>query len=56
MATEQQGGKGKVYQLRLTPEQRETLRTITGRDGEAIQLTAEELEERITPGKADGMV
>ncbi len=44
---------GKVYKLRLTPEQQATLRELTGREGEAIQLTAQELEERICPGGKD---
>jgi hypothetical protein len=49
MATERQSGGDKVYRLKLTPEQQAALREITGRDGEAIELTAQELEERIAP-------
>jgi hypothetical protein len=33
----------------LTPAQREATRMATGRDAEAIELTVEELEERIAP-------
>jgi hypothetical protein len=35
--------------IHLTPEQKEQLRRATGRDGEAIELRVEELEERIAP-------
>lgn len=57
MATEKQADRSKVYHLKLTPEQQETLREITGREGDAIQLTAQELEERIAPlkVKSDGL-
>jgi len=40
----------KTYQLKLTPRQQEELRELTGKTGEALQLTIEELEERILPG------
>lgn len=33
----------------LTPAQQETARKATGRDAEAIELTVQELEERIAP-------
>jgi hypothetical protein len=41
-----------TYQLKLTPRQQEELRELTGKTGEALELTLEELEERITPGFA----
>jgi hypothetical protein len=46
MTTEQ----GKTYQLRLTPQQQAEVLELTGKTGEALQLTVEELEERILPG------
>ncbi len=42
--------KGKqVIQIKLTPEQKEQVRQQTGKDAEAIELAAQELEERIAP-------
>lgn len=35
--------------LQLTKEQRALVRSAIGRDGEAIELRVEELEERIAP-------
>ena len=35
--------------INLTPEQREMVRKATGKNAEAIELTAQELEERIAP-------
>ena len=35
--------------IELTPEQRETLRQKTGKEAAAIELSVEELEERIAP-------
>ncbi len=46
MATTQ--GKEPVH-IKLTPEQREQVRQATGKNAEAIELTAQELEERIAP-------
>jgi hypothetical protein len=40
--------KGKV-RIELTPEQRAKVRNATGKDAEAVELSVEELEERITP-------
>ena len=37
--------------IRLTPEQQKQVRDATGKDAEAVELTAEELEERIAPMK-----
>ena len=36
-------------QIKLTPEQREAVKKATGKTAEAIELTAQELEERIAP-------
>jgi hypothetical protein len=41
---------GKVYELKLTPKQKEEIRELTGKDAESVSLTVEELEERIAPG------
>jgi hypothetical protein len=38
-----------VVRIRLTDEQQDLLKRATGRDCEAIELTIEELEERIAP-------
>jgi hypothetical protein len=38
-----------VISLRLTKEQKAIVRGAIGRDGEALELQVEELEERITP-------
>jgi len=40
-----------VVRIRLTPAQREMILKITGRQAEALELTVEELEERIAPMK-----
>jgi hypothetical protein len=42
--------KNKVYQLKLTPQQRAEVQELTGKNAEALELTVEELEERIAPG------
>jgi hypothetical protein len=38
-----------VVRIALTPEQKSQVKHATGRGGEAIELTIEELEERIAP-------
>lgn len=38
--------------LVLTPEQRDQVRQATNKDAEALELSADELEERIAPMKA----
>lgn len=43
------GDAREPVRIRLTPEQRAALRQATGRDGEEIELTVMELEERIAP-------
>jgi hypothetical protein len=45
---------GKRVSLKLTPEQQQAVKTLTGRDAEAIELGVEELEERIAPARAQG--
>jgi len=35
--------------LDLTPEQKAKIREATGKDAEAVELSVEELEERIAP-------
>ena len=37
------------FRIVLSPEQREEIRKVTGKDADVIELTVEELEERITP-------
>ena len=39
----------KKFRIELTNEQKEELKKVTGKDAEALELTAEELEERIAP-------
>ena len=36
--------------LKLTPEQQEAIKRAVGKDTDALELTVEELEERIAPG------
>ena len=40
--------KGPV-RIELTPEQKAKVRNATGKDAEAVELSVEELEERIAP-------
>ena len=37
--------------IELTPEQKAKVRSTTGKDAEAVELSVEELEERIAPRK-----
>jgi hypothetical protein len=39
----------------LTADQRNLIRTVTGKDTETLELTGEELEERIAPAKLPGL-
>jgi hypothetical protein len=39
------------FRMTLTPEQKEQIRRVTGKEAEAIELSVEELEERIAPMK-----
>ena len=41
----------KHLRITLTPEQRAQVEKATGKTAEAIELSAEELEQRIAPGK-----
>ena len=41
--------KSNSVRITLTPEQRAMVRQATNKDAEAIELTLEELEERIAP-------
>jgi hypothetical protein len=36
-------------QIKLTPEQREAVRQATGKTADSIEMTVQELEERIAP-------
>lgn len=41
-----------TFRMTLTPEQKDQVRKATGKDAEVIELSVEELEERIAPAKA----
>lgn len=43
------------FRITLTPEQKEHVRNATGRDADAVELSMEELEERISPMTAGGL-
>jgi uncharacterized small protein (DUF1192 family) len=43
-----------TFRLTLTPEQKEQVRTATGKETDAVELSIEELEERIAPMTARG--
>ena len=44
--------KGKEqFRINLTPEQKTQVRTATGKEAEAVELSVEELEERIAPAQ-----
>jgi hypothetical protein len=38
-----------TFRMTLTEEQKEQIRRATGKDAESIELSVEELEERIAP-------
>ena len=40
-----------IVRINLTPEQKDLVKKQTGKDAEAFELTASELEERIAPLK-----
>jgi hypothetical protein len=42
-------GKKAVIRLELTEAQKQEIRKATGKKAEALELTAEELEDRIAP-------
>ncbi len=37
--------------IELTPDQKATIRSATGKDAESLELTVSELEERIAPSE-----
>ncbi len=39
------------FRIELTPEQKNQVRHATGKDAEAVELSVEELEERIAPAR-----
>jgi hypothetical protein len=39
------------FRIELTPEQKAKVRAATGKEADAVELTVEELEERIAPIK-----
>lgn len=39
--------------IKLTAEQREMVRKATGKNADALELSAQELEERIAPSQVD---
>ncbi|MFL5518645.1 MAG: hypothetical protein ACJ8DJ_21015 [Gemmatimonadales bacterium] len=39
------------FRIELTPEQKAQIHSATGKDAEAVELSVEELEERIAPRK-----
>jgi uncharacterized small protein (DUF1192 family) len=43
--------KGETFRLTLTEEQKKAVRNATGKNAEALELSVEELEERIAPAK-----
>lgn len=40
-----------TFRIDLTPEQKATIRSATGKDAESVELSVEELEARIAPSK-----
>jgi uncharacterized small protein (DUF1192 family) len=38
-----------TFRMKLTPEQKDEVRKVTGKDADVIELSVEELEERIAP-------
>ena len=44
--------KNEPVRLKLTPEQQDEIRRATGKSAEFLELSAQELEERISPMKA----
>ena len=39
------------FRIQLTPEQKSQVKNATGKEAEAVELSVEELEERIAPMK-----
>ncbi len=42
-------GPGKRISIKLSPEQQKQVKQATGKNAEALELTVEELEQRIAP-------
>ena len=42
-------GTKEPVRIKLTPDQQEMVRKATGKNAEALELTVQELEERIAP-------
>jgi uncharacterized small protein (DUF1192 family) len=42
------------FRIKLTPEQKAQVRSATGKDAESVELSVEELEERIAPTTVSG--
>ena len=38
-----------IVRIELTPEQKQLLKQETGKEGDTVELTVKELEERIAP-------
>ena len=47
--------EGSQVRITLTPEQRAMVKNATGKDAEWLELSVQELEERIAPGKVGGL-
>jgi uncharacterized small protein (DUF1192 family) len=45
-----------TIRITLTPEQKEEVRKATGKDATAVELSIEELEERIAPMTRIGLI
>ncbi len=43
--------KKESVRIELTEDQKRQIREATGKDARAIELTVEELEERVSPGR-----
>ena len=39
------------FRIDLTPDQKDAIRKATGKDADAVELSVDELEERIAPTK-----
>ena len=43
-------GTNEPIRIKLTPEQQDVVKKATGKNAEALEMTVQELEERIAPG------
>jgi len=46
--------EGSQVRITLTPEQRAMVKNATGKDAESLELSVQELEERIAPARLMG--